>query len=83
MIPVPEIALTKVNIEQQSYNYRQILISQYRFCNKHSDIILQKAKNTYIQYQKGNNKFLNKICCDFKKLEEKLNEYKGEKQCIQ
>lgn len=83
MIPVPKSELTKVNIEQQSYNYRQILISQYRFCNKHSDLILKKAKNTYIQYQKGNNKFLNKICCDFKKLEEKMNEYEGEKQCIQ
>ena len=62
MIPVPDNALTKVNIKEQSYAYKQILVSQYRFCNKHSDIILQKAKNTYIQYQKGNNKFLKNIC---------------------
>lgn len=77
MIPVPDKALTQININQQRAAYRQILISQYRFCNKHSDIILRKALNTYIQYENGNNKFLQSVCCNFKKLEEKLQEYGG------
>lgn len=77
MIPVPKTVLTKININEQSVSYKQILISQYRFCNKHSDIIYEKARKTYMQYIKGNNKFLNKICCDFKRLELKSREYGG------
>lgn len=30
------------------------------------------------QYENGNNKFLKNICCNFKKLEEKLQEYGGD-----
>lgn len=75
MIPIPLDVVTRVNINEQSTAYKQILISQYRFCNKHSDIILKKAKSTYEQYINGKNKFLKTICCDFKKLEEKLKEY--------
>ena len=50
------------------------LNSQYRFCNKHIAEIESKALETYNKSQK--NKFLKKVCCNFKLLEEKLLKYK-------
>ena len=78
MLPVPNTVLTKININEQTARYKQILISQYRFCNKHSEIIYKKAMNTYKQYKEGKNKFLNSICCNFNLLEEKAKKYREE-----
>lgn len=74
MIPVNDTELINFDINKESEKYKQILISQYHFCNKHIQEIQIKALETYNRSQK--NKFLKKVCCNFKLLEEKLKEYK-------
>lgn len=73
MIPVKQEQLIYFDINKEDLKYRQVLISQYHFCNKHSQEIEEKAKETYIRRQ--NNSFFKKICCNFKLLEEKCLNY--------
>lgn len=73
MIPIKKEDLIEFDINKENTTYKQILISQYRFCNKHIKEIREKARQTYKRSQK--NKFLRKICCNFKLLEEKFQEY--------
>ena len=74
MIPVNDTEIVKFNLDNESEKYKQILISQYHFCNKHIQEIQAKALATYTKSQE--NKFLRRVCCNFKLLEEKLKEYK-------
>ena len=76
MIPVQETELIDFDINKEDEKYRQILISQYHFCNKHIDEIMKKANITYTKRVEGKNKFMNKVCCDFKLLEEQCKKYK-------
>ena len=73
MIPVKDKELIKFNINEEKQSYKQILVSQYHFCNKHITEIEFKAKLTYERSQ--NNSFLKKVCCNFKLLEEMCKEY--------
>ena len=73
MIPVNDTELINFDISKENEKYKQILISQYHFCNKHIQEIQTKALETYNRSQK--NKFLKKVCCNFKLLEQKLKEY--------
>ena len=74
MIPVKMEQLIEFDINKENTGYKQILISQYHFCNKHSKEIKEKANETYTRSIK--NHFMKKICCDFKLLEKKSEEYK-------
>lgn len=69
MIPVNKEQLVDFDINEKSEKYKQVLISQYHFCNKHIEEIRKKAMATYCK--RGCNNFLKNICCDFKLLEEK------------
>ena len=73
MIPVQEKSLINFNIDKEKTSYKQILISQYHFCNKHIQEIQEKARITYERSQKI--EFFKKVCCNFKLLEEKCKEY--------
>lgn len=75
MIPVKSEQLIDFDINKENVRYKQILISQYHFCNKHSQEIKEKANETYFRSLK--NRFMKKICCDFKLLEKKCEEYKN------
>lgn len=74
MIPVKKEQLVEFDINKQIAGYKQILISQYHFCNKHSKEIEEKAKETYNKSER--NHFMRKICRDFRLLERKCEEYK-------
>lgn len=74
MIPVRNEQLINFDINKEKIKYKQILISQYHFCNKHIKEIKNKAEETYNRSQK--NLFLKKVCCNFKLLEEKGKLYK-------
>ncbi len=74
MIPVKPEQIINFNINQENNSYKQVLISQYHFCNKHIKEIEEAAMKTYSNSRK--NSFLRKICCNFKLLEEKCIEYK-------
>lgn len=74
MIPVKNEQLIEFDINKENARYKQILISQYHFCNKHSKEIEEKANETYRKSIK--NQFMKKICCNFRLLEKKSEEYK-------
>lgn len=76
MIPIPDEQLIEFDINDQNDKYKQILISQYHFCNKHINEISLKARNTYMKRIEEKNRFFINICCNFKLLEQKCNEYK-------
>lgn len=75
MIPVKQENLINFDINKENAGYKQILISQYHFCNKHIKEIEEKAKGTYTKSLR--NAFLKKICCNFKLLEIKCLEYRN------
>ena len=75
MLPIPNEAIIKFDINQENEKYKQILISQFRFCNKYKNEIYEKVNKTYVERIKGKNKFLIQICWDFKLLEQKCREY--------
>lgn len=75
MIPVKNSQLIDFDINKENGRYKQILISQYHFCNKHIQEIKEKAKQTY--NKSLSNSFMKKICCNFKLLEEKCKNYKN------
>lgn len=75
MIPVSKEALIDFDINRENPSYKQILISQYRFCNKHIYEIQERAKTTYEKSQA--NGFFKKVCCNFKLLEEQCKKYKN------
>lgn len=77
MIPVNKQQLIEFDINKENEIYKQILISQYHFCNKHIKEIKKKARETY--NRRFDNSFMKKICCNFKLLEEKSMEYNTKK----
>lgn len=75
MIPIKETELIEFDINKEESQYRQILISQYHFCNKHIKEIIEKATDTYNAYTSNKNQFLKKVCCNFQLLEKKAEIY--------
>lgn len=76
MIPVPESALIEFDINKEpDAKYAELLKRQVSLCNKHKADILSHACSTYYEVVKKSNKFLRKICCDFKALEKACDKY--------
>lgn len=73
MIPVSldDISLIRVNPTLDSYK-----ISEIRYIRKNCDKIINKATTVYLRRINNYNDFYVKMCCDFKKLEEALEQYK-------
>ncbi|MBO4699172.1 type III toxin-antitoxin system ToxN/AbiQ family toxin [bacterium] len=75
MIPVPENLTEKIVIDPLKDTY---LMNEYRYIRKHWLEITQKSLSIYIErYDKNsrNYDFFSSICCDFKMLEEKYNDW--------
>jgi len=76
MIPVHNSALILFDIDKESdQKYAELLRRQVTFLNRHKADVLDHASKTYYKATSGNNKFLQKICCDFKKLERACKRY--------
>lgn len=73
MIPVQEQALMEFDIKNEP-NYK-ILTTQYVFCRKHWNFIIDRAKKVYEKQTQSPNDFTRKCYCDFKLLEQKSQEY--------
>lgn len=70
MIPVHKSALIDFNIEEEAdKKYAELLKRQVSYMNQRKADIYEHASKTYYKATKGDNKFLNEICCNFKKLE--------------
>ena len=75
MIPVPKNLIQKIEINPIKDTY---LMNEYRYIRKHWVEITNKSMMIYLErYNKKsiNKDFLQKICCDFKLLEEKCNDW--------
>lgn len=70
MIPVREEALISFNIsDEPNEAYARLLEKQVYFCNRNKTEIFNKASRTYYEVVNKENKFLERVSCDFKKLE--------------
>lgn len=70
MFPVPESVLTDIIIDPRIDTY---LANEERYIRKHYREIIEKTEKLYkdrYDTNKQNFNFLNKICCDFAKLEQ-------------
>ncbi|MBR3262817.1 MAG: type III toxin-antitoxin system ToxN/AbiQ family toxin [Lachnospiraceae bacterium] len=76
MLPVPDSALISFDINAEpDPQYADLLRRQASFINRHKGDVLEHASKTYFQVVNKKNKFLLKICCDFKKLERACSRY--------
>ena len=67
MIPVREGTYTLLEIDAEIDTYES---NEIRYIRKNRKQIIKKAEKVYHNRTTKNNTFLNKTCCDFKKLEE-------------
>lgn len=80
MVPVKDGELYEIDFSKEpDEHYAQLLSKQAAFCNRNQAKIMEKAAGTYFDVVNGKNKFLLRICCDFKLLEKACQEYDGSK----
>jgi len=76
MVPVHKDALIELDIDAEpDPKYRELLKRQALLCNRMKADILNHAQLTYFDVVGEKNKFLIKISCDFKKLEQACKSY--------
>lgn len=76
MIPVPPEALIDFDIEKETdKKYAELLRRQSASINRSKADVMNHAAQTYYSVVNKKNKFLLRICCDFKKLEYASNQY--------
>lgn len=76
MIPVrPECLIAFDFRDLTDEKYKMLLINQLEYCEKNKELIYHRAKVTYRKAISGNSPFYTKVCCDFKKLEQKAQRY--------
>lgn len=74
MIPVPDGEFEYIDFDQLGDDrYKDLFEKEYAFCLKIKSKILSKAEELYNDQKK--NKVIRKMCCDFIKLENALNEW--------
>ncbi|EJR55502.1 hypothetical protein IK3_05596 [Bacillus toyonensis] len=88
MIPVPEKECKEIDIAEKTAadpQYGNLMLKQYLFLKENMDRVTNKVEKVYkdatIEGKHSHKqKFLKGVCCDFTKLEEKCQEYKGRDQ---
>ena len=76
MIPVHKDALINFDIaSEEDAKYRNLLRHQAEICNRKKADILDHAQKTYFDVVNKENKFLERISCDFRTLERACREY--------
>ena len=76
MVPVPPVALIHFDISQEpDAQYAELLRRQIAEINRNKANVMDCAAKTYYNAVNKKNKFLLRICCDFKKLEYACNQY--------
>lgn len=75
MIPVVDNALTKIDVEKEDKEYKNLLYDQIRYINDNADKICKKAEKLYTSVTKYHGYF-EKRCAKFKELEKKSLLYK-------
>ena len=78
MIPTPTSCLTEVLPQVKDEKYRNLILNQTNYLNRHKYKLLSKVKQFRLRYDNGHlSTSLRKRCCNFKLLEEKYMEYEN------
>ena len=78
MIPTPTSCLTEVLPQVKDEKYRNLILNQTNYLNRHKYKLLSKVKQFRLRYDNGHlSTSLRKRCCNFKLLEEKYMEYES------
>ena len=72
MFPVKEGVYNALEIDAEIDTYES---NEIRFIRKNKDKIIRKAQKVYTERVTKHNAFLNKSCCDFKKLEDNYQKF--------
>lgn len=76
MIPVPEMAIIRLDIENEpDEKYKNLLRNQAKVIHSNDDTIKKKAKRLYSIVNSGSHPNLNSRCCNYKLLEDKCLQY--------
>ena len=75
MFPIVELKRHVKDFSQEDEKRRNLLIEELEYCNKHARRIHAKAKHVYDTVTSGSNPALQKVCCDFRKLEQYVSEH--------
>lgn len=75
MIPINDSELIDFNIQEEEKKYRDILINQFKFIKSNSEKICKNAEKLYNKVVNEKKEHFIKVCCDFKLLENKCEEY--------
>lgn len=76
MLPVPDCALVAFDIDgEPDRRYSELLKRQAAWINRNKADIMSRASDTYFKRTNGGNAFLERICCDFRKLERACRRY--------
>ena len=80
MIPVNKESLRYINFQDiQDAKYKNLLIQQNNFIQLNTEKIRNKANKIYNFVTKDRKEFFVELCCNFKLLEEKCNQFR--KKC--
>lgn len=74
MFPVQDDLCTALEIDPIKDTYES---NEVRYIRKHQDEIISKARKLYTARTTTENAFLEKTCCDFKRLENNYMKYKA------
>ncbi|MFR1725178.1 type III toxin-antitoxin system ToxN/AbiQ family toxin [Emergencia timonensis] len=89
MIPVVRSAVRPLRFDMlpcstvTERQYKDLLLNQYRWCQKNGESIMKRAARLYELMEKRPPESLQKRCCDFKLLEEKCKLYVEGTGCAQ
>ena len=76
MIPVPDSALIAFNIDDiHDEKYAELLRRQASYINRNKAAVYNHASSTYFHVTNKKNEFMQRVCCDFLKLEKACDEY--------
>ncbi len=75
MIPVPETAIKLLDFNSRGKKYKDLLQAESDFINNNKNIVYSKAKKLYKDVVHIKIPFYMNISCNFKILEQKLEEY--------
>ena len=75
MVPVPECALIRFNINDEDEDYRNLLKKQMVFIRNKKEAIIKKAEKLYKIVKSGKQPKLNSRCCDYIMLEKYYNNF--------
>jgi protein AbiQ len=76
MLPVCDEELILMDVDKLEEKYKTLVNNQNRFIQKYTEEIRKQANILYKLVVDKKDKFLSKICCNFKLLEIKCKEYK-------